>query len=88
MMKCGHSANAQRVHKDGTKTPSCAICAGLTPDAEIVVPTPDLTLRRARCSYYGSKCHSEADTSLRLAFLELTPDRPFDSYYCGCYGWD
>lgn len=88
MMKCGHSANANRVHEDGTRTPSCAICAGLTPDAEIVVRAPDLTDRMARCSYFGSKCRSKRDSSPSLAFFEWTPARDYDSFYCGCYGWD
>ena len=49
-MKCGHSANATT---DGNK-PSCAICAGLTPDALIVDENPPSFMgRMARCSYYG-----------------------------------
>lgn len=49
MMKCGHSANAT---SDGK--PSCAICAGLTPDALIVDDNPPSFVgRMAHCSYYG-----------------------------------
>jgi hypothetical protein len=49
MMKCGHSANGF----NGKHEPCCVICAGLTPDAEIVVEAPDLSKRRARCFHYG-----------------------------------
>ena len=51
LMKCGHSANAVA---SKTGKPCCASCFGLTPDAEIVVDTPDLTGRTARCAYFGS----------------------------------
>jgi len=46
MMKCGHAANATNGHGQ----PSCAICAGLTPNADIVVDAPDLTGRMAKCA--------------------------------------
>ena len=93
MMKCGHSANANRIHKDGTKTPSCAICAGITPDAEIVVDAPDLEGRKARCSYFGTShgsttCHGEVASSPNAAFFEHRPGAEFDRFYCGCWGWD
>lgn len=72
MMKCGHAANATC---DGK--PSCAICAGLTPDALIVdASPPDLTLRAARCHYYGhrargfGKCESNYGTK---------PNQPCDA---------
>ena len=52
MMKCGHAANAVNT-KDGT--PVCVICTGFTSNAfEIDKNSPDLTNRKARCSYYGS----------------------------------
>ena len=46
MMKCGHAANATNGHGN----PSCAICCGMTPNADIVVDAPDLTGRLAKCS--------------------------------------
>lgn len=79
MMKCGHASNATKNGK-----PCCVICIGLTPDAEIVADTPDLTGRIARCSY----CKKEAPSSLGLAFFLHLPDREYDDYYCGCCGWD
>lgn len=81
MMKCGHAANA--VTADGK--PCCAICAGFTPDAEIIADTaPDLTGRKARCGY----CGKLTDSKISLPFFEYRPDMDTDSYYCGCRGWD
>lgn len=52
MMKCGHAANATN---QKTGKPSCAICAGLRPEANIIDDDPpDLTGRTARCNYYGT----------------------------------
>lgn len=82
LMKCGCRANAV----DGrTGAPSCAIHAGLTPDAEIVADTPDLTGRFAHCSYGR---HGRKPSSLALPFFIYQPDAEEDRYYCGCRGWD
>lgn len=81
MMKCGHAANA--VDKDGN--PCCAICAGSTPDAFIVEDKEiDLTGRKAICSY----CNTIVDSSLDLPFFEYRPDKEYDNFYDGCWGWD
>ena len=80
MMKCGHAANATHNGK-----PVCAIYFGLTPDAEIVAGTaPDLTGRKARCNYCGEIVDSKAS----LPFFEYRPEQEYDSFYCGCWGWD
>ena len=80
MMKCGHAANATHNGK-----PVCAICFGLTPDAEIVADTaPDLTGRKARCGY----CGKLTDSKTSLPFFEYRPNCKYDGYYCGCRGWD
>lgn len=80
MMKCGHAANATHNGK-----PVCAICFGLTPDAEIVADTaPDLTGRKAECRY----CNCKADSNENLPFFKYRPKQKTDSYYCGCRGWD
>lgn len=50
MMGCGHAANAT----DGNGKPSCAICIGIHTKASTIVESPDLSDRKARCSYYGS----------------------------------
>ena len=92
-MECGHSANAEHVLEDGTKIPSCAICMC----DKIVEDKPDLTGRKARCDYFGQTfrhsgrmvtCHGETNSKYSLAFFEHRPTRPFDKYYCGCYGWN
>ena len=53
MMACGHRANA--TESDGN--PACAICVGipgLHADSTTIDPNPpDLTIRTARCAYYG-----------------------------------
>lgn len=84
LMKCGHTANATSA--DGK--PICAICLGVKPGADEIAKEADLTGRKARCSYYGSKCHSIADSNFSLPFFEHRPDREYDSFYCGCWGWD
>jgi hypothetical protein len=79
-MKCGHSSNATC---DGK--PSCAICAP-DPDSMIVDPNPpSLKGRMAKCD----ECDAPmVPSSLDLAFFEYRPDKEYDIYYNGCYGWD
>lgn len=102
MMKCGHSANAINGHGN----PSCVICVGIHPGAEIIDDNPsDLTGRKARCTYFGKvpkgrnhegptgcvrgkPCMCEKPSSSELAFFSYQADKPFDSFYCGCFGWD
>ena len=83
MMNCGHAANATH---SKTGQPVCAICSGLTPDADIVVATPDLTGRSAVCGIVT--CLAAAPSSVELAFFEYRPRQEYDTYYCGCRGWD
>lgn len=83
MLACGHASNA--VGADGA--PACAICVGIHQDARTVVPEPDLTGRVAHCSYFSS-CRHEQPSRMTLPFFEHQPDRPYDRYYCGCWGWD
>ena len=91
MMTCGHAANATRTMPDGTIRPSCAICFVDT----VADETPDLEGRQARCGYdHGSGCpklvgrDSRRPSALSLAFFEHTPDKEYDAYYCGCWGWN
>ena len=83
LMQCGHTANA---HQDGK--PVCVICIGIDAGATVIVEKPDLTGRKARCSYYGSKCQNERGSDYNLAFFEHRPNQEHDGYYCGCWGWD
>lgn len=97
---CGNAANAV----DSSGNPCCAICAGIDAGSNVIAPQPDLTGRKARCGYYGGtgaasrhkhegpcrggQCLCEMDSSPHLAFFEHLPDKEFDRYYCGCWGWD
>ncbi len=76
MMKCGHAANATNGHDQ----PSCAICVGLTPNADLVVDAPDLTGRIAKCS-----CGNAQPSSTKLPFFEYCgPGSPTATNICKC----
>lgn len=97
MMACGHAANSVHHLDDGTVEPACFICSCFTLGFE-----PDLTDRVARCGYYGRNthknecpictyggiCRCERPSSTDLAFFGYHPDKPYDEFYCGCWGWD
>jgi hypothetical protein len=79
LMKCGHTAQGiERL----TQKPICIICMCNQPAEQ----KPDLTGRKARCICY--KCKSEVDSSFQLPFFEYRSSNKYDSYYCGCCGWD
>ena len=80
LMKCGHTAQAVIY---GTETPVCAIC-GCT-DIEDAIP--DLTGRKAHCSEHRGT-GGITDSSFNLAFFKHCPDKDFDEFYCGCWGWN
>ena len=63
MLACGHAANAR--DRDGN--PTCAICIGISSGASVVVHTPSLSGREARCAYCGAAQPSNTD----LAFFEF-----------------
>ena len=75
IMKCGHYANAE---KDGK--PYCVICSC----DEIADYQPILTNRKAKCKY----CGEIKDSNFNLPFFEFRPAQEYDSYYCGCRGWN
>jgi len=92
-MKCGHTANAEKILDDGTRMSACAICRCF----EVAETIPDLTGRKARCGYFGKTfrhrgrevtCSGEVDSKLSLAFFEHKPNSKNDEYYCGCWGWN
>ena len=92
LMKCGHTANAVQKTENGD-IPACVICNC----SDIAESKPDLTGRKAKCSYFGKTftyggqkvtCHGEADSKYNLPFFEYKPQGKFDEYYCGCWGWD
>ncbi len=74
-MKCGHTANSTCNDK-----PYCVICDC----AEVSENTPSLAGRKARCWC----CDKLVDSNFNLPFFEHRPDREYDSYYCGCGGWE
>lgn len=81
MMKCGHTSQATR----GDGRPSCVICVGINPGAEVVDDAPaPLDGRNATCCY----CKASKPSSPDLAFFESRPSRTTDDFYCGCRGWD
>lgn len=76
LMKCGHTAMA----RDDKGNPVCPICMCI----EIANAKPNLEGRKARCSY----CGYETPSKVSLPFFEYLPNEKYDSYYCGCRGWD
>lgn len=80
LMKCGHAANATLDDK-----PVCAICYGLKDGANLAVAeTPNLEGRKSRCWY----CNKLESSSVELPYFAYRPEAAFDSYYCGCHGWN
>ena len=77
-MKCGHVNNATSNGK-----PACAICTCFDVDHE-VTGKEGLENRKAKCS----DCGRISDSRWNLPFFSHNPDKEYDSYYCGCYGWD
>lgn len=75
IMKCGHAPNSNR---GNPPVPACVICDCVEPADE----TPNLADRAARCIY----CKKETPSDLSLAFFRSGSD--YDTYYCGCKGWD
>jgi hypothetical protein len=74
-MQCGHTANA----RDDIGRPVCVICVGINPGAvNISALRPDLTGRKARCSYY-SYCGGEEDSTYNLAFFEYRGEGSFEA---------
>ena len=94
MMKCGHAANGTCSRSGGVDfnppLQVCVICFCL----EQAETQPNLEGRKARCSYQKKRDgSSHTDDELKPSSLDLTffshhPDREFDEFYCGCWGWD
>lgn len=85
LMKCGHSANSTKQIAVDDEIPYCVIC-----DCEEIVGEVDTFVtqgRKAKCCYYCS-CHNIVDSEPGLPFFKMQPDQEYDSYYCGCEGWD
>lgn len=85
LMKCGHVGNARDEHG----SVCCAICAGIKPEAFQIDKhcsgNDGLEGRTATCLY---NCGSKTQSKWELPFFKYQPDKEYDSYYCGCFGWD
>lgn len=46
--------------------------------------TIDAGGRRCKCE----RPSSDNETGHGLPFFKALPDKPFDQFYCGCWGWD
>lgn len=82
LTKCGHIAIATLYDK-----PCCIFCTGPTSrliDREILEDTDGLEGRKAKCYW----CNKVTESKWTLPFFEYKPKHFFDSYYCGCGGWD
>ena len=80
LMKCGQTANAE--YDDGK--PCCLICSPKREAYEVVDDKPDLTGRKAECT----DCGEIVDSNWNLPFFEYCPDKEYDRFYSGCWGWD
>ena len=84
LMKCGHVSNGL----DKDDKPVCVICAGIRPGYNEVLTEVDGTYglegRQAKCPYCGKLTQSSWD----LPFFKHKPDKEFDEFYDGCFGWD
>ena len=83
LMKCGHTANSVFKY-NGEYKPCCAICFGITNDAVEEVELQSLENRKAKCSW----CGKEVDSRYSLPFFKHKPDKEYDTFYCGCGGWN
>lgn len=83
MMKCGHAANSS-TRVNNQSVPCCVICGVIEQANE----QPNLEGRQAKCSQHKSGIPQPVPSKTNLAFFEYLPDREFDSFYCGCWGWD
>lgn len=81
LMACGHTSNGT----DQNGKECCVICYGITKNATIPATNkPILSGRFAVCADCGRKIPS----TLSLPFFEYIPHKEFDSFYCGCRGWN
>lgn len=79
-MKCGHSPNST-IFINGEWRAYCAIC-----DCDEVVPITDSDTKNKemKCSCCGRILPSNN----QAAFFKFEPNQKYDSFYCGCQGWD
>ena len=58
-------------------------------DKFIIYGNEGLEGRKARCHQHKRGCFGEfVDSSWNLPLFKYMPNAEYDSYYCGCRGWD
>lgn len=77
IMKCGCSGMGTANLK-----PCCLTHFPRPESLEVMDVLPDMSGRVARCEY----CKAEAKSKEDLPFFQFGEN--YDSYYCGCRGWD
>lgn len=82
-MECGHAANSILSIGNNEWVPACVFCYPDKKATLIADKPPNLTNRKAQCPY----CKRTVQSELTLPFFEHRPGE-YDSYYCGCRGWD
>ena len=88
LMECGHVANAEKIDPpNNDRKPVCAIC-----DCDKIVKeargADELEGRQAVCSQHKGCSPSVTSSRWELPFFNYRPDEKYDTYYCGCWGWD
>lgn len=83
LMKCNHVSNAWT----DDNQPACVIC-NCTEVIRKCKGTEGLEGRKARCSDHKGGGERLADSKWELPFFEYKPNEKYDTYYCGCWGWD
>lgn len=80
LMTCGHTANGYKVIGN-RRIPCCVIC-----DCDKIAQQTFVvnSSRLMKCRSCGRVVESNQDA----AFFKFQPDEEYDSYYCGCDGWD
>ncbi|MBQ2871606.1 hypothetical protein IJE86_07885 [bacterium] len=82
IMKCGHIGYGRTAEGK----PYCLVC-----DCEEVADEKDvidLTGRKAKCSSCGHITNSSWSLPFFSPREEFNQSGEYDSYYCGCGGWD
>lgn len=88
IMKCGHTSNSYITMSDGTHKPVCLICDCMDILREVTAPTDGLDDRMAICTQHKYGISKPVQSNWSLPFFQYRPDHKYDSYYCGCWGWN
>jgi hypothetical protein len=101
MMKCGHAANATDQEGKPCCVICAGIDPGYNQIVQSPDLTGRMAKcsyygsipsgRNHSSNYgceYGKPCLCKQPSSTDLPFFTQHPDREFDEFYCGCWGWD